>query len=72
MANNPNQGGQQSQNPNQKPGQQGQNLHQADIALGDRQSVAAIVSGDLGREPQMAGDELMRCVAIAVLAPALG
>jgi hypothetical protein len=28
MANNPNQGGQQSQNPNQKPDQQGQNPNQ--------------------------------------------
>src|ERR1022692_2020160 len=45
-------------------------LHQADIALGDRlrdrQAVAAIVPGDLGHEPQMAGDELVRRVAIAV------
>src|SRR5260221_345978 len=51
-------------------------LHQADIALGDRlrdrQAVAAIVPGDLGHEPQMAGDQLVRRVAIAVLAPALG
>jgi len=51
-------------------------LHQANIALGDRlrdrQAVAAIVPGDLGHEPQMAGDELVRRVAIAVLAPALG
>src|SRR4051812_34110038 len=51
-------------------------LHQADSAfgyrLGDRQAVAAIVPGDLGHEPQMAGDELVRRVAIAVLAPALG
>ena len=50
-------------------------LHQADIALGDRlgdrQAVAAIVPGDLGHQPQMAGDELVRRVAIAVLAPAL-
>src|SRR6266852_5135236 len=51
-------------------------LHQADIALGDRlrdrQAVAAIVPGDLGHEPQMAGDELVRRVAISVLMPALG
>ena len=51
-------------------------LHQADIALrdhlGDRQAVAAIAPGDLGNEAQMAGDELVRRVAIAVLAPALG
>src|ERR1700686_1514682 len=51
-------------------------LHQVDSALGDRlrdrQAVAAIVPGDPGHEPQMAGDELVRRVAIAVLAPALG
>ena len=51
-------------------------LHQADIAfgddLGDRQAVAAIAHGDLGHETQMAGDEPMRGVAVAVLAPALG
>jgi hypothetical protein len=51
-------------------------LHQADIALRDRlrdrQAVAAIVPGDLGHEPQMAGDELVRRAAVAVLAPALG
>src|SRR6195256_5302807 len=51
-------------------------LHQADIALGDRfgdrQAVIAVSPGDLGHEPQMAGDELVRRVAIAVLAPALG
>ena len=51
-------------------------LHQADIALrdhlGDRQAVAAIAHGDLGHEAQMAGDEPVRGVAVAVLAPALG
>jgi hypothetical protein len=51
-------------------------LHQADIAFGDdladRQAVAAIAHGDLGHEPQMAGDELVRRVGIAMLAPALG
>ena len=51
-------------------------LHQADIALRDRlrdrQAVSAIVPGDLGHEPQMAGDELVRRAAVAVLAPALG
>ena len=51
-------------------------LHQADIALGndfgDRQAIAAVAHGDLGHEPQMAGDEPMRRVAVAVLAPALG
>ena len=50
--------------------------YQADIALRDeirdRQAVAAIGPSDLGHEPQMAGDELVRRVAIAVLAPALG
>ena len=51
-------------------------LHQADMAfrdyVGDRQTVAAIALGDLSDETQMAGDELMRGVAITVLAPALG
>jgi hypothetical protein len=50
-------------------------LHQPDIAFGDdfrdRQAVAAIAHGDLGHEPQMAGDEPMRGVTIFVLAPAL-
>ena len=40
--------------------------------VGDRQTVAAIALGDLRDETQMAGDELMRAVAITVLAPALG
>jgi hypothetical protein len=51
-------------------------LHQADVAFGDdfgdRQAVAAIAHGDLGHEPQMAGDELMCRIVVAVLAPALG
>ena len=51
-------------------------LHQADIAfrddLGDRQAVAAIAHGDLGHEPEMAGDKVMCRVAIVMLAPALG
>ena len=51
-------------------------LHQTDIAFGDdfrdRQAVAAIAHGDLGDQPQMAGNELMRRVAVAVLAPAFG
>ena len=51
-------------------------LHQADIAFrddfGDRQAIAAIAHGDLGDEAQMAGDELVRGVAVAMLAPALG
>jgi hypothetical protein len=51
-------------------------LHEADIALGDHfgngQAIAAVAHGDLGHEPQMAGDEPMRRIAVAVLAPALG
>jgi hypothetical protein len=51
-------------------------LHQADIAfrdhLGDRQPIAAIAHGNLGHQPQMAGDELVRRVAVAMLPPALG
>ena len=51
-------------------------LHQADIAFGndfaDRQAIAAIAHGDLGHETQMGGDELVRGVAVAMLAPALG
>src|SRR4029078_6532206 len=39
---------------------------------GDRQAVAAIAHGDLGHEPEMAGDELVRRVAIVMLAPTLG
>ena len=44
----------------------------SEIDLGDRQAVAAIAHGDLGDEAQMAGDELVRRVAVAMLAPALG
>src|SRR6266566_5763938 len=51
-------------------------LHQPDVAfrdhLGDRQAVAAVAHGDLGDEAQVAGGELVRRVAVAVLAPALG
>ena len=51
-------------------------LHQADIAfrddLGDRQAVAAIAHGDLGHEPEMAGDKVMCRVAIVMFAPTLG
>src|SRR6476620_5419491 len=51
-------------------------LHQADIAfrddLGDRQAVAAIAHGDLGHEPEMAGDKVMCRVAIVMFAPAFG
>src|SRR5262249_13458095 len=50
--------------------------HQTDIALGDqvrdRQAVAAIAHGDLGDQAQMAGNELVRRLAVAVPAPALG
>src|SRR5262249_43711509 len=50
--------------------------HQTDIALGDhvrdRQAVAAIPHGNLGDQAQMAGDELVRRLAVAVPAPALG
>jgi hypothetical protein len=51
-------------------------LHEPDIALrdhlGDRQAIAAIPHGDLGRQAQMAGDEPMGRVVVAMLAPALG
>src|SRR5712692_7984280 len=51
-------------------------LHQGDIALrdhlGNRQAVAAVAHGDLGDQAQMAGDQLVRRVAVAMLAPALG
>ena len=40
--------------------------------LGNGQAIAAIANGDLGDQAKMAGDELMRRVAVAVLAPALG
>ena len=51
-------------------------LHQAHIAfrddLGDRQAVAAIAHRDLGDEAEMAGDEPVRRIAVAMLTPALG
>src|SRR5262249_30535559 len=51
-------------------------LHQADIALrdhlGDWQAIAAITHRDLGDQAQMAGDEFVRRIAVAMLAPALG
>jgi hypothetical protein len=51
-------------------------LHQPDIAfgnhLGNRQAIAAIAHRDLGDEPEMAGDELMRRIAVAMLVVALG
>jgi hypothetical protein len=34
--------------------------------------VAAIAHGDLGYQAQMAADELVRRIAVAVLTPALG
>jgi hypothetical protein len=51
-------------------------LHQPDIALGDhfpdRQAVAAIAHGDLGDQPQMAGDELVGGLGVLMLEEALG
>src|SRR5262249_22967624 len=50
--------------------------HQTDVALGDqvrdRQAVAAIAHGDLGDQAQMAGDELVRRLAVAVPVPTVG
>src|SRR5215471_285302 len=40
--------------------------------VSERQTVAAIASGDLSDQPQMADDEPVSGVAIAVLTPALG
>src|SRR6516164_6688437 len=39
--------------------------------VSDRQTVAAIASGDFGDQPQMADDEPVSGVAITVLTPAL-
>src|SRR6266852_9898292 len=51
-------------------------LHQADIAFGynlrKRQTIAAVVRRDFGSQTQMAGDDLVRSLAIAMLPPALG
>ena len=51
-------------------------LHHPDIALGDelrhRQAITAVAHRDLGHQPQMAGDQPMRCFGIAMLAPTLG
>src|SRR5436189_41466 len=51
-------------------------LHQPDIALGNHlgngQAVAAVAHGDFRHQAQMAGDQFVRCITIAVLAPALG
>src|SRR5712664_1971608 len=48
----------------------------ADIAFGydlrKRQTIAAVVRRDFGSETQMAGDDLVRSLAIAVLPPAFG
>ena len=44
----------------------------SEIDLGDRQAIAAVAHRDLGDEPQMAGDEAVRGVPVAMLAPALG
>ena len=51
-------------------------LHQTNVTFGDdfgnRQSVAALALGVLGYEPEMAGDKVVRRVAIVMLAPTLG
>ena len=51
-------------------------LHQTNVTFGDdfgdRQFVAAIALGVLGYELEMAGDEVVRRVAIVMLAPTLG
>ena len=49
-------------------------LHHADVALGDelaqRQAIAAIAHGDLGHQPEVAGDELVRGIGVGMLLPA--
>ena len=51
-------------------------LRHADVAfanqLAHRQAVAAVAHRDLGDQPEMAGDQLVRGLGIAVLAPAPG
>src|SRR5258705_3468604 len=51
-------------------------LHQADIAFGydlrKRQTIAAVGRRDVGSETQMAGADLVRSLAIAMLSPTLG
>ena len=51
-------------------------LHQPDVRLGDHlgggQAVAAVAHGDLGGEAQVAGDELVRRLLVAVVDPGLG
>jgi hypothetical protein len=48
-------------------------LHQADVAFGDqvrhRQPIAAIPGGDLRHEAQVAGDEPMRRLDVALFGP---
>ena len=44
----------------------------SEITSRDRQAIAAIAHGDLGHEPQMAGDELLGRAGVAVLLLALG
>src|SRR5271167_2930513 len=50
--------------------------HQSDVAFGDDfrhgQSVAPVTHRDFCGKTQMAGDDLVGCVAIAQLAPAFG
>jgi len=51
-------------------------LHQAEVAFGydlrKRQTIAAVVHRDFGGETQMAGDDLVRSLAIPLLPPTLG
>src|SRR3984957_18135405 len=51
-------------------------LHQADVAFGDYfrdgQTVAAIAHGNFGGKPEVTCDELVRRVAVTLLAPAFG
>jgi hypothetical protein len=51
-------------------------MHEPEIAFRDnlrgRQAVTAIARGDLGDQPQMAGDQPMAGVVVAVLAPMFG
>ena len=53
-----------------------QRLHQADITFGDDlrngKTITAVTHGDLDRETQMTGDELVGGITVAVLAPAFG
>ena len=51
-------------------------LHHADIAFGDqfrhRQAIAAVTHGDLGDQSQVAGDQLVGGIGVAMLAPGPG